>query len=166
MRRILVLVMVAGLAIGAAEAASGAVPVLLRTPGAEHVELRGGNGRAVITRRGTLLVNVRQGQIRIVDLPGGGVPNLSDQCRRRVTRVSPTTLVLRGRNIGCQVWSGVNGGPWQVIMRGRGINAGGIVRGSVTLDGANTGPVGQYRIAGETWKRWPRRVRTFELNRK
>ena len=51
-------------------------------------------------------------------------------------------------------------------MRGRRISASGVVRGSLTLDGANAGPVGRYKIAGGQWSQWPRRARTFELNRK
>lgn len=166
MRQILVLVMVAGLAIGAAEAARGAVPVLLRTPGAQGIELLGGNGRAVVGRRGTLLLTINSGRLRIVDLPGAGRPNLSPQCEQRAHRVSATTVEITGRSIRCRIWSGDDGGPWQAIMRGRGISASGIVKGSLTLDGANTGAVGIYRIGGGQWNRWPRRVHTYELNRK
>ena len=163
MRRILVLVTVAGLAVGAAEAASGAVPVALRTPGAEFVELSGGNGRAVIARRGSLLALVGQGRIRIVDLAGGGRPNLS--CRGIVRRVSATTVESSGRNLRCRVWSGASGGPWQAIMRGRRISASGSVKGSLTLDAVNTGVAGLYRIGVGQWRQWPRRARTFELDR-
>ena len=52
MRQVLVLFSVAALAIGAADAALGSVPILLRTPGAELVELRHGNGRAAVTGEG------------------------------------------------------------------------------------------------------------------
>jgi hypothetical protein len=166
MRRTLLLVMIAGLAMGAAEAASAAVPVLLRTPGAEQLELRGGNGRAVIARRGVLLVSIGSGKLRIVDLPGAGRPNLNDRCRNRSRRVRPNAVEVTGTNIRCQIWSGENGGPWQVVIRGRRISASGIAKGSLTLDAANSGPTGQYRIAGESWKRWPRQARTFPLNRK
>jgi hypothetical protein len=166
MRRILVLVTVAALAIGAAESAFGAVPVMLRTPGAEFVELSGGNGRAVVARRGYLFVAINSGRLRLVDLPGAGLPNLSQPCRQRARRVSATTIEISGRNIGCRIWSGADGGPWQAIMRGRGISASGTVRGSLTLDAANTGPAGRFRIAGGEWRQWPRRARTFELNRK
>jgi hypothetical protein len=165
MRRLLVLVTIAGLATGSAEAASGAVPVLLRTPGAELVELQDGNGRAVIARRGSLLLTIGSGRLRIIDLPGAGRPNLNLQCSRRARRVRANAVEVTGTNIRCRIWSGQNGGPWQVVIRGRGISASGIVRGSLTLDAVNTGPTGQYRIAGESWKRWPREARTFLLNR-
>jgi hypothetical protein len=166
MRRTLLLVMIAGLAMGAAEASSGAVPVLLRTPGAELVDLQGGNGRAVIARRGSLFLTVGSGRVRIVDLPGAGRPNLNPPCQRRARRVRPNAVEVTGANIGCRIWSGENGGPWQVVIRGRRISAGGVVKGSLTLDAANSGPPGLYRIAGESWKRWPRQARTFPLNRK
>jgi hypothetical protein len=166
MRRTLLLVMIAGLAMGAGEAASAAVPVLLRTPGAEQVELRGGNGRAVIARRGSLFLTVGSGRVRIVDLPGAGRPNLNAPCQRRARRVRSNAVEITGTSIRCRIWSGENGGPWQVVIRGRRISASGIVRGSLTLDAANSGPTGQYRIAGESWNRWPRQARTFPLVRK
>jgi hypothetical protein len=166
MRRILVLVTVAALAIGAAEAAYGAVPVALRTPGAEFVELSGGNGRAVVARRGSIFITIGSGRLRIVDLPGAGTPNLNPPCQRRARRVSATTVEVVGQGIRCRIWSGVDGGPWQAIMRGRQISASGVVRGSLTLDAANAGRAGRYRSAGGDWNQWPRRPRSFELNRK
>lgn len=165
MRRLLVLVTIAGLATGSAEAASAAVPVLLRTPGAEFVELQGGNGRAVLARRGSLNLTVRSGRVRIVDLPTAGRPNVNAECRRRARRVRPNAIEIVGTAIRCLIWSGQTGGAWQVIIRGQGISASGRVKGSLTLDAVNTGPTGQYRIAGESWKRWPRVARTFPLNR-
>ena len=164
MRRLLVLVSVAALAAGAAEAGLGAVPVSLRTPGAELFQLRDGKGRAALTRRGSVFITLGRGRIRVVDLPGAGRPNLSPPCRRRAQRVSLRTIEIRGRSIGCRIWSGDNGGRWQVIIRGRGINASGSVLGSLTLDGADRGPTGAYWIAGRSWQDWPRSARTYVLN--
>jgi hypothetical protein len=166
MRRILVLLTIAVLATGAAEAASGAVPVLLRTPGAEFVELQGGNGRAVIARRGSLFLTVGSGRMRIVDLPAAGRPNVNDQCRRRARRVRPNAVEIVGTDIRCRIWSGQNGGAWQVIVRGRRISASGVVKGSLTLDALNRGFPGRYRIGGDTWERWPRRAKTISLDRR
>jgi hypothetical protein len=163
MRRTLVSITVAALATWVADAAYAGLPVLLRTPGAEAVELNHGNGRAVVTGRGALLVHIGRGRLRIVDRPGGGRPALSDTCRRRAHRVSRTTLEVRGRNVGCFIWSGAGGGSWQAVMRGRNINASGQVRGSLTLDAVNTGRVGTFRIGGGALRAWPRRVRTFAL---
>jgi hypothetical protein len=166
MRRTLVLLAVAALAAGAAEAAFAYAPVLLRTPGAELVELQGGNGRAALTKRGALFINLGRGRIRVVDLPGAGRPNLNPPCRRRARRVSARTVEIRGRDIGCRIWSGDDGGPWQVIIRGRRINASGSVLGSLTLDGVDRGATGLYRIAGGALQSWPRSARTYVLNRK
>jgi hypothetical protein len=162
MRRFLVLIVVAGLAAGGAEAAFGVVPVKLRTPGAEYVELRGGSGRAVVSRRGSLNVSIGRGRLRIIDLPGGVPPSINCDARW----ISSTTRQVRGRNIRCLIWSGDAMAPWQVVMKGRRINASGRARGSLTLDGRNSGSLGVYRIAGRDWKRWPRRARTFVLERK
>jgi hypothetical protein len=162
MRQLLVLIAVAGLATGAAEAAFGVVPVKLRTPGAEFLDVRGGSGRAVVTRRGSLNVNIGRGRLRIIDLPGGTLPKINCDARW----VSATTRQIRGRNIRCLIWSGDAVAPWQVVMKGRRINASGRVRGSLTLDARDSGRLGVYRIAGRDWKRWPRNARTIVLNRK
>jgi hypothetical protein len=166
MRRTLVLVTVAALATWVVDAAFARVPVLLRTPGSEFLELRSGNGRAVVTGRGSLGLNIRSGRLRIVDLPQAGTPNLTSRCRRRARRVSPTTLEIRGRNIGCVIWSGEDGGRWQAILRGRLIDASGKVRGSLTLDAVDRGPTGRFSIGADgSWHDWPRRARTYALDR-
>jgi hypothetical protein len=166
MRRTLVLVTVAALATWLADAAFAGVPVMVRTPGSEFVELRSGNGRGVITGRGSLGLNIRAGRLRIVDLPRGGRPNLSNRCRHRARRVSPTTLEIVGRHIGCVIWSGENGGRWQAVLRGRLIDASGKVRGSLTLDGVARGPTGRFSIGADgSWANWPRNARTYALDR-
>jgi hypothetical protein len=166
MRPILVLLTIAALSAAAAQSASGGVPVLLRTPGAEYVQLGGGNGRAVLARRGSIFVIVRSGRLRVVDLPAPGHPNINDTCRRRAKRVRPNAVEIKGDNIRCRIWSGTAGGAWQVILSGRGINVSGVVKGSVTLDALNRGYPGRYKIALGDWHRWPRRVKTISLNRK
>src|SRR5262245_43729320 len=167
MRRSLVLITVAALATWAADAAFAQVPVLLRTPGSEFLELRSGNGRAVITGRGSVGLNIRSGRLRIVDLRGDGRPNLTSRCQRRARRVSPTTLEIIGRNIGCVIWSGESGGRWQAVLRGRLIDASGKVRGSLTLDAVRRGATGRFSIgADQNWSSWPRNARTYGLDRK
>lgn len=165
MRQLVIWSVVAILAAGVCDAALAEVPVLLRTPGADLVQLNNGNGRAVVTRRGALFVDMNRGLLRIVSLSGPGHRNVSDPCRNRARRVSRTTIEIRGRQISCRIWSGKDGGRWQVIMRGRGISASGVVRGSVTLDGVNHGRRGSYRIGGGPLLRWPREVRTIGLNK-
>jgi hypothetical protein len=164
MRRSIVLISVAALAMGAADASSAQADYSLRTPGAELVELRGGYGRAVIGRRGSVLIRVSLGRIRVVDLPGGRRPNRS--CNKRGVRVSRSTIQYSGSDVRCRVWSGSAGGPWQAVINGRRIFAAGSVRGSLTLDAFNQGPRGRYRIAGGALRYWPRAAQTFELWRR
>jgi hypothetical protein len=164
MRRSFVVIFVAALAMWAADASYAQADYSLRTPGAELIELRAGYGRAVIGRRGSVLIRVAVGRIRVVDLLGGGRPNRS--CNKRGVRVSRSTTQYRGTDVRCRVWSGASGGPWQAVINGRRIFAAGSVRGSLTLDAFDTGPRGTYRIAGGALRYWPRTARTFELWRR
>ncbi|HET6696551.1 MAG TPA: hypothetical protein VFG85_08595 [Gaiellaceae bacterium] len=164
MRRTIVVIFVAALAMWAADASYGQAGYSLRTPGAELIELRTGYGRAVIGRRGSVLIRVSLGRIRVVDLPGGGRPNRS--CNKRGVRVSRSTMQYSGSDVRCRVWSGSTGGPWQAVITGRRISAAGSARGSLTLDAYDTGPRGRYRIAGGALRYWPRTARTFELWRR
>ncbi|HXV57222.1 MAG TPA: hypothetical protein VD704_05075 [Gaiellaceae bacterium] len=160
--RPLVLCALAGVVLLGGTAAHAAVPVVARTPGAELFELRGGNGRAAVSRLGSIFLSVRTGRVRIVDLPGGKRPFFN--CgSRTLRRISSTTVEVRGTSIRCRVWSGDGGRPWQVIMRGRGISASGVVRGSLTLDAVSRGAPGTFRIGDGDLRRWPRNARTFVL---
>jgi hypothetical protein len=164
MRRSIVVIFVAALAMWAGDASYAQAGYSLRTPGAELIELRAGYGRAVIGRRGSVLIRVSLGRIRVVDLPGGGRPNRS--CNKRGVRVSRSTTQYGGSDVRCRVWSGTTGGPWQAVITGRRISAGGSARGSLTLDAYNTGPRGQFRIAGGALRLWPRPPRTYTLWRR
>lgn len=159
MRRILVPSLLATLVL-AGDAAAAQAEAAFRTPGAQWVELREGRGRAAVARKGVLNVNVRRGRVRVVDLPGGSRPRRS--CNRGGVRVSAFAVEYRGRRVRCLV-SGA--GPWQVIIRGRGIYASGRVRGSLTLDGVQSGPTGLYTIGERSARPWPRSARTFVLRR-
>lgn len=154
------------IALAGAEAARAQGPTVVRTPGAQGFEVGNGNGRAVVTRVGAIFLDVRSGRVRIVDLPGGRPP-FHNRCGGRTGhRISSTTIEYRGSNIRCRIWSGTARRPWQVIMRGRGISASGIVRGSLTLDAARKGAVGVFRIGDRAERRWPRDPRTYVLRRK
>jgi hypothetical protein len=147
---------------GAGAAHAQLDPVLLRTPGAQGFEISGGNGRAVVTRVGAIFLDVRLGRVRVVDLPGGRAP--FHRCSRAGRRVSPTTVEYRGAGLSCRIYSR-RGGPWQVVMRGRGISASGVVRGSLTLDAAARGPLGTFTIGDRAERTWPRHARTYVLRR-
>jgi hypothetical protein len=157
MRRITFLTLLAAVSLAAGGAAQAATTAF-RTPGAQSLELRFGNGRAVVGKRGSLNVRVVRGRVRIIDLPGGTRPNRS--CNRRGIRVSRVAVEFRGRDVRCLVWGN---GPWQVVMRGSGIHAAGKVRGSLTLDAVNVGSRGVYKIGAREFRRWPRAPRTYVL---
>lgn len=159
MRRTTFVALLAAASLAAGSAADAAVTTF-RTPGAQSFALNNGNGRAVVTKRGALLIRVVRGRIRVVDLPGGTRPSRS--CNRRGVRVSGVAVEFRGRDVRCRVFGS---GPWQVIMRGRGINAAGKVRGSLTLDGVDAGARGVYKIGDGAFRRWPRLATTFVLRR-
>jgi hypothetical protein len=157
MRHIMVLTLLAAVALASGAAADGAV-VHARTPGAQWVSLSNGNGRAVLSRRGSFLVLVGRGRIRVIDLPGGSRPNRS--CNRRAIRVSRVAFEYRGRGLRCHVFGD---GPWQVVVRGINIDGSGRVRGSLTLDAASSGATGRFSIGQRPARRWPRAATTFEL---
>jgi hypothetical protein len=119
------------------------------------VSLRDGIGFASVSRRGSLLVRVRRGRIWITDLPGGTKPSVT--CDRAGTRVSSSTVLYRGYGVSCRVF----GGPWRVRMRGRNIDADGVVRGYLTLD--REGSKGWYSIDDSPYRLWPLTRTRFRL---
>jgi hypothetical protein len=155
MRRFLLLVLGGALALAAALATQGAAETVLRTPGAVGVSLRDGIGSAAISHRGSLLVRVKRGRIWVTDLPGGTKPSVS--CDRRGTRVSANTVVYRGYGVSCRVF----GGPWRVRVRGRNIDADGVVLGYRTLN--REGTKGWYSIDNSPYRLWPLARTRFTL---
>jgi hypothetical protein len=143
--------------------ALGAQAVAARTPGSVQLSLQAGRGLAVIQLRGALLGRIRAG--RIV-----ATRNVAVRCWKYRTKLASGLIRYRGRGEDCAsitlYVSSQNGdAPWHVRIRGRGINVSGVARGSLTLDGANTGPTGTYSIGGRAKKLWPRDSRTFSLAR-
>jgi hypothetical protein len=140
---------------------ASAADVAARTSGAQTFELRNGHGRAVVTRRGTVLVNVQRGRVRVIDLPGGRPPR--HRCTGEERRVSETAIEYRGKDLRCSVSSLGQARPWQLVIRGHGVFASGVVRGSLTLDAVDTGRAGRFQIGDRPLKRWPRAPRTYAL---
>jgi hypothetical protein len=159
MRRTTFLTLLAAVSLAAGSAAEAATTTF-RTPGAQSFELRAGNGRAVVSKQGSLNSRIVRGRVRIIDLPGGSRPSRS--CNRRGIRISRVAVEYRGRDVRCLVWGS---GPWQVVMQGRGIYVSGKARGSLTLDGVNVGSPGIYKIGSRDFRPWPRAPRTFVLRR-
>ena len=154
MRRLLFIgtLTLAGLA--AVPGALGAQSVAARTPGSVQLSLQNGRGLAVIQ-----LGRIRAG--RIV-----ATRNVVVRCWKYRTELASGLVRYRGRGEDCAsitLYVSSQNGTWRVRIRGRGINVSGVARGSLTLDGANTGPTGTYSIGGRAKKPWPRGSRTFSL---
>jgi hypothetical protein len=155
MRRFFLLVLGGALAFAAAPATHASETTAQRTAGAVGVSLRDGVGYASIARQGSLLMRVGRGRIVITDLPGGEAPRAS--CDRRGRRVSRTTVAYRGRRVSCRVF----GGPWRVRLRGRNIDADGVVLGSLVLD--REGSRGRFSIDGSPYRLWPASRTSYKL---
>jgi hypothetical protein len=131
------------------------------TPGSVFVSLKSGRGLSVIGSRGSVLGRVRAGRIIATS-------NVIVRCWKSRTRLSSGLIRYRGRGSGCDYIrlrvSSEDSGAWRISIRGRGINVSGVVHGSLTLDGADSGSVGTYSIAGRSSKPWPRTRHTFALS--
>jgi hypothetical protein len=142
---------------------AGAAPVeSLRVPGSEAVELRRGIGYAALWDRGAVLGRVYRGRVRVINLRGGGAPSgWVRGCERREGRLAGA-LYCQGS--GLRFW--IHGGTWKIQLRGRGINASGVVRGTLALDRAPQGR-GVFRIGDEDvdnpFRRWPRDLTFYRL---
>ena len=150
MRRLILLLCGGALAlavVAAAAATEASGPTAQRTLDAVGVSLRDGVGFAAVSRRGSLLVRLGRGRIWVTDLPGGSAPSVG--CDRGGRRVSRSTVLYRGPGVSCRVF----GGPWRVRIRGRNIDADGVVRGYLTLD--REGALGRYSIEGSGYRLWP-----------
>ena len=156
MRRFLLLLCGGAFALAVAVATEASGPTAQRTPGAVGVSLRDGIGFAAISHRGSLLVRLGRGRIWVTDLPGGSAPSVS--CDRGGRRVSSSTVRYRGRGVSCRVF----GGPWRVRMRGRNIDADGVVLGHLTLD--REGARGHFSIDGSPYRLWPASRTKFRLD--
>jgi hypothetical protein len=156
MRPLFLLVLAGVLVLAASSATRASGPTAVRTAGAVGVSLRDGVGYAAVSRRGSLLVRVGRGRVAVTDLPGGSAPSVS--CDRAGRRVSSSTVVFRGRGVSCRVF----GGPWRVRLRGRNIDADGVVAGYLTLD--REGARGLYSVDGGRYRLWPATRTTFGLS--
>jgi hypothetical protein len=155
MRPLFLLVLGVGLALAGSSATDASGPTAQRTAGAVGVSLRDGVGYAAVSRRGSLLVRIGRGRIAITDLPDGPPPSVT--CDRSGRRLSNSTMVYRGRGVSCRVF----GGPWRVRIRGRNIDADGVVRGYLTLD--REGARGRFAIDESAYRSWPTSRTRFRL---
>jgi hypothetical protein len=128
--------------------------ILDRTPGSAEIELRAGAGVAKIRFRGTFIGYIARGRI----LATNNVTVSGWESRRRI---SPSRMAYRGTELRFMVFN--TEGPWRLRLNGRGISAGGFVRGCMTLNAFDVGPPGWYRTQSSDFKRWPRQARTYKL---
>ena len=150
--------LLAGLA--AVSAALSAQATLARTPGSVSLSLKSGHGLAVIGSHGALLGRVRAGKIVVT-------PDFVVRCWKYRTKLASGLIRYRGRAEGCAYITlhvGSQDGAWRLRIRGRGINVSGVVRGSLLLDGVNSGSTGLYSISGRQYRAWPRSAHTYSLS--
>jgi hypothetical protein len=153
MRRRLFLIFIV-LVAGVVAAPTSSAGILARTSGSVEVELRAGAGVAKIRYRGTFIGYVARGRI----VATNNVTVTGSESRRRI---SPTRVAYRGTELRFRVYN--NQGRWRLQLSGRGISAGGFVRGCMTLNAFDVGPTGWYRIQSPAFKRWPRQATTYKL---
>jgi hypothetical protein len=161
MRKLLILTAIAGLSAAASGAAPAAQTVAARVPGSESISLRWGHGYAAISRRGAVLGRLRRGLIRVTDVPAGGSPQgYVRGCEERSGSLS-TQLTCRGSDLRLYI----HGGTWRVRLRGKGINVGGVVRGSLVLDAADGCPetACKYQIGDAPVRSWPATLTSFAV---
>jgi hypothetical protein len=125
-----------------------------RTSGSAEIELRAGAGLAKIRFRGTFIGYVARGRI----VATNNVTVTGWESRRRI---NPTLVAYRGTELRFKVFN--TEGRWRLRLNGRGISAGGFVRGCMTFNAFDSGPTGSYRIRSSDFKRWPRQATTYEL---
>jgi hypothetical protein len=158
-RRLLIgTLLLAGLA--AVSAALSAQTIMARTPGSVSLSLKSGHGLAVISSRGALLGRVRAGKIV-------ATPNVVVRCWRYRKKLASGLIRYRGRAEECTYITlhvASDNGAWRVRIKGRGINVSGVAKGSLLLDGVNSGSTGLYSIAGGQYRAWPRSPHTYTLS--
>jgi hypothetical protein len=157
-RHLIGTLMLAGLA--AVSAALGAQTTVASTPGSVALSLKSGHGLAVISSHGALLGRIRGG--RIV-----ATRNVVVRCWRYRKRLASGLIRYRGRAEDCAnitLHVATDDGAWRLRIRGRGINVSGVAKGSLLLDGVNSGSTGLYSISGGQYRAWPRSARTYSLS--
>jgi hypothetical protein len=133
----------------AAAVAAPAGATLDRTPGTDAVQLVSGRGRALVRSQGFFFGKVRRG--RVVATQNVRLRN----CKQRHKVADSGLVSCRGR--GLRFVSPAYPARWRIALRGRGINASGIVRGCLVLNGADSGETGKYSIGtDDDFESWPR----------
>jgi hypothetical protein len=121
--------------------------------GGARVELENGRGFAFFkSRTGALLGSVKRGRVVITDIRRDSDVSVSGcETTRRIRR----TVICLGSELSFSVETGA----WSAMLRGTGINASAVLRGTLTLQGRS----GTFTINDRPERAWPRRARTFRL---
>jgi hypothetical protein len=139
-------------------AAATAPAMTLRAPAGKssRVQLSNGKGTAILkSNAGTAYGRVGNGRITIFDPVRGKDTKVSLSNCDEVRHPKRRTTVCIGDNIGFTVQYGV----WTATLKGRGINASAVARGTLRLRGVR----GRFAIDGGASRRWPRVWRTYKL---
>lgn len=152
MRRVALLIIPIALVLAPSAGAQDGLARALED-GGERVALENGRGVATFkSRDGALLGSVRRGRVVIRDVRrDSGVSVSGCETTKRIQR--------RVICIGRELTFSIEKGAWFATIRGGGINASAVLRGTLTL----MGTAGRVSIDDGPLRRWPRRVRTFEL---
>ena len=144
-RTLFILFLVSCLAVPAADAS---------TPGSVSLEFRSGAGVAKVRFRGNFLGRIVQGRV----IATSNVILSGCEYRRRL---ADGRNLCRGTDLGFRTLSST---VWRVTLGGRGISAGGFVRGCMTLDGVDMGLTGVFRKGtNPAWRPWPRTATGYRL---
>src|SRR6476620_11377054 len=139
MRALLTFAMLAVLALPAASAARG--------QGASDgtLSVQSGRGTITISARGGVIGSFAQGRVTISDpIDGDGTgPIVSGDDFPPVDK-NDTTTTWRGTKVRFRII----GGSFRIVVKGRGINLSLVGKGSVILDGADSGDDGSYSVNG------------------
>ena len=121
--------------------------------GGERVALEDGRGFArLASRDGAMLGSIRRGRVVIRDVRrDSGVSVSGCETTKRFNR----SVICIGRELTFSVETGA----WVATLRGTGIDASAVLRGSLTL----VGTAGRVSIDDGPMRRWPRKLRTFRL---
>ncbi len=156
--RLLILLVLSGVALVLTTGASAAVADRSPAGGASQLSLVKGKGLATLTSEdGTVIGRIVQGSITFVDYPRGTKTEFNARkwgCEKR-RRLDRKTIFCSGRNLHFQIV----GGAWLATMRGRGISASAVVVGKVRLRGTR----GTFKIDDDARRRWPTVAETFKL---
>src|SRR6476646_7555244 len=139
MRRLLTFAMLAALALPAASAA--------RTESASDgtLSVRDARGMITISGRGAVIGSFAQGRVTISDpVDGDGTGPIVSGDDFPPIEKSDTTTIWRGTKVRFRII----GGSFRIVVKGRGINLSFVGKGTVTLDGADSGDDGSYSVNG------------------